>query len=631
MNMKPFDADRPTPAIAGKCLLGGVHSQLFAAGLLITFGLLLYGQTLPFPFVFDDYIYLVNNPLLKNIHSFIWMGDFTKFANYSKALGLDPNLSTNFILRPFSYFTFYLNYILDGINPRGFRAVNITIHCANAIMLFLLIARVLRTARKSGTPASFSVNFIAFSTALLFLAHPLQIESVTYIVQRFTSLGTFFYLSTILTFLLANDARSRLTARGWRIASVTSLIIGMFSKEFLFTAPFMLILLDWLVMGSPLKRALRRTLPYFFCLPIIPVLILFTAWAQNGGGPSLSAAFNITNSAAYSQYHYGLTQLSVVLTYLRLVFFPWGLNLDWDYPLTTSVLQGAALVSVFVLVGILGGTWFWYRHHGQDVRHALLSYSVLWFFMTLAIDSSIVPLPDLLAEHRSYLPSLGMLCALACGMDLLRTELNNRYRFRYVIPVMMAIGIIALATATHARHRVWRSEISIWKDVLAKSPQKPRPWFNLGTAYYEQGQPYAAITCIRRTIALLPTSPVAYLNLGRVENSLGRNREALKALRMGVWLAPNDYGLHYELGVTYARLRDLKHSEIELQQAINLCPSYRPAHLALGALYADLKQYDKALEQVKLAAALQPLDPRQRQFADRIAGLAVQKPRPPPR
>lgn len=587
--------------------------------IILALGLALYAYTLNFPFVFDDYIYLVDNPLMKDGHSFVWMGDFVKFANHSRDLGLDPDLSTNLILRPFAYLTFYLNFMLDGMIPRGFRAVNIMTHCANAVLLFLLLSRVLGTSRKRGVADPFSVGFISLSAALLFLVHPLQIESVTYIVQRFTSLGTFFYLLTILTYLMANGAGDWASSRWLRAVSVGSLITGMFTKEFLFTVPFMIILLDWLVIGTALNVVVRRALPYLFCLPIIPLLIVFTASAQTEGGAYVSAAFNITNGAGYPQYHYALTQLCVIMTYLRLLILPMGLHIDWDFPLFTSFLQGPVMVSALAIAVMLAGTWYGYRRYGKDVRHALLCYSILWFFMTISIDSSIIPLPDLVAEHRTYLPSIGILCALACGADLVRTASGGRRRLRYyAIHVLMLIWIMTLAAATTWRHQVWRSEISIWKDSIAKSPKKARPWLNLAAAYYERKQPDLAAFCLRNATLLQPGYAVAYRDLGRVLNELGRHREALSSLLVGVSLAPGDYKQHHELAVAYTGLGDFEHGEVEFLKGIRLCPAYRPTHLALGDLYVKRQQHGKALEQLTIAASLHPLDHAHQQLVDRM-------------
>jgi len=265
--MKPPDTASPPTAPTGQPWPSGARFSALAVALILALGLLLYGYTLHFPFVFDDCIYLVDNPLMRDLRSFIWRGDFTAFANYSKHLGLDPDLSTNMILRPVTYFSFYLNYLADGMNPRGFRAVNIAIHCGNTLLLFFTLAQVLRTSRKRGELLPGSARFIALSAALLFLVHPLQIESVTYVVQRFTSLGTLFYLATVLTFLRANHAEDGRAARRWRVLSVGSLVVGMLSKEILFTAPFMLLLLDWLVMGTPLKTAGRRISAVSRCSP----------------------------------------------------------------------------------------------------------------------------------------------------------------------------------------------------------------------------------------------------------------------------------------------------------------------------------------------------------------------------
>jgi tetratricopeptide (TPR) repeat protein len=592
-------------------------------GLILTLGLLLYGHTLSFPFIFDDHIYLVDNPLMKEFSSFYYQGDFSRFANLSRQLGLDPDLSTNLILRPVTYLTFYLNYLLDGMQTRGFRAVNIAIHLLNALLVFHLLTRLLRHSAKRGALTVFSVNFIALAAALLFLVHPLQIESVTYIVQRFTSLGTLFYLLTVLSYLKANEQEERPTAPHWRGLSLACFVVGLFSKEFLFTAPFVLLLLDSLVLGTPFKKIFRRLLPYFFCLPIIPVLILLTSQAQNSG--SLAAAINITNGAGYAPYHYALSQLSVVLTYLRLLLFPKGLNLDWDYPLSTAFWDGPALLSALTILAILGGVGWWYHHSSREVRPALLFLGVLWFFLTLGIDSSIVPLPDLLTEHRSYLPSIGLLWALACGADLLRERLAAHRTLRYVVPTTLVLALLALALATNVRHHAWRSEIAIWKDTTAKSPNKFRPWLNLGVAYCEKDQPKEGAACLRKAASLRPNYAVAYRNLGYAEIALGRYRDALQVLQTGLKLAADDFKQYHLLGLAYEGLKNNPAAEQAFLKAINLNPDYRAPHLSLAFLYANTQQYTRSLERFAMADRLHPLDTQQRQVAAYVAQQILQQ------
>jgi len=292
---------------------------------------------------------------------------------------------------------------------------------------------------------------------------------------------------------------------------------------------------------------------------------------------------------------------------------------DWDYPLTTSLLHSSACASALLIAGILGSVIYWYRRRGQDVRQALLCYAILWFFMTVAIDSSFIPLPDLLAEHRSYLPSIGILGALACGADLLRTACSRQRRFSYIIPALMLVWILALATATGVRQQAWHSRISFWEDAATKSPHKFRPWFNLGVVCFEIGQRQRAVVCMRKALTLWPECFVAYRNLGCMENALGHYREALAVLQVGLRLAPDDAEQYFEMGKTYAGLGDLPRSELAFKQAARLRPAHRPTHLALGALYCKLQRYDQALGEMRLADTLQALEPQQRELADHIA------------
>lgn len=577
-----------------------------AAAIIIAAGVLLYAHTLPFPFVFDDDIYLVENPLVMDIRSFVYNRDFVAFSTYSKRLGLDPDLSTNFILRPVTYLTFYINYVFDEMRPQGFRAVNIAIHCANALLVFAMLSFLINRSRKSGSVPDGSQRFIALAAALLFLAHPLQTESVTYIVQRFTSLAAFFYLLTILAYLVAHSTENRTVTTFFRCVSVASLLVGMLVKESLFTAPFMLAAIDCLVMGIPWSIVWRRLIPHFLCLPVIPALILLTSWAQESGQASVAAAFNITNPYAdpYYQYYYALTQLSAVLTYLRLILVPCGQNLDWDYPLSKSILDQRVLGSAAMICGILMAAWWLYFKQRNDARRSLIFCGVIWYFVTLADSSSIVPLPDLFVEHRCYIASLGALTALTSGLDMLRTLLAKRQLAAFIVPTCAAAWILALCAATFARNEVWRSTISIWTDAAVKSPKKLRPLTNLGNAYVQHEKPREAIACYRRVLQNDNGFLAAYINIAVIENTAKNHAEALLASLTGLECNPQNAELHFTAGWAYDGLGQTQSAMNYFKKAIALCPTHKKAHMALGLVYAHRKQYDDALKHYRIAVAL---------------------------
>ena len=584
-----------------------------ALAIVAVLGVLLYGNTLAHPFVFDDYVYLLNNPLVKDPHSFGFPAHFAEFVNFSRRAGLDPDLSINFVLRPVSYFTFYLNYWMDGMKPPGFRVVNILIHCVNAFLLFQIIFLILRTSPLRGSLSFFSTGFIALTSAILFLVHPLQIESVTYVVQRFTSIGAFFYLLTLLTHLLSAGVQETRRARIYRGLSVSSLILGMLSKETVFTAPFLIVIVDGMVMGTPWKVALKRAIPHLLCLPIIPAIVFATSQATNTGDATPSAMIDIVNFCGYSRAEYALTELSVVVTYLRLILIPMGLNLDWDYPLSTSLLQGKVLLAVALIATIVGSTWGCYRRKNRGVRQALMFCGVLWYFLGLIVSSSIVPLPDLMAEHRVYFASIGALTALACGLDLLRTRFLGQREIRYLMPGGVVAWILMLSLVTIDRNRIWSSDIRLWEDCAYKSPRKARTWFNLAGAYYVNGRMEDAERCNRKAIALAPGYVSAYVNLATIEILLGRDEAALEVAQAGLQVAPGSCELHYCTGVAFAGLRNA-HASIEaINRALTINPRHRRSHLVLANIYHYLNRNDEALNHFRIAAKIRPLEPEYRQ------------------
>jgi tetratricopeptide (TPR) repeat protein len=577
-----------------------------AVATIVAVGALLYGPTLPFPFEFDDEPYLINNPYVKDIRSFDYFADLPAFARSHEKAWLPRDLTTNFILRPLTYFTFYLNYITGDMDVRGYRAVNIGIHCANALLVLAILLHMLRRSRKCASLPPHSAEFIALTAALLFLAHPLQIESVTYVVQRFTSLATLFYLLTILTGLLANAAENGRASAWLRGCSVGLLILGMLSKEIVFTAPLLLVLLDWIVMGAALKLACKRAIPHLLCLPILPALIVWTSWAQNQGNTNLSQVLAIATEGEYSPRDYAITQLCVVVSYLRLIIIPSGLNLDPDYPLFTSLLRPRVFASLLLIVAMITAAWLWFRRRTADVRRSLLFCSVLWYFLTLAVDSSIVPLPDLMAEHRCYLASVGALSALVCLLDLGRTQWLGSQSLRCAT-LIAAVWIACLSVATTLRNELWRSSLALWLDTTRKSPNKARPWGNLGAACGRAKQLEESAACFRKCIVLQKDYVLGYINLGTVDNMLGRYAETLEISKTGLRYVPRCYPLHFNMGAAYHALGRREDSIRAFNNVLAIHPGYALAHDALGKIYTLTNQYDKALEHCRTAASLQPL------------------------
>ncbi|MFH1028578.1 MAG: hypothetical protein V1791_11305, partial [Pseudomonadota bacterium] len=200
---------------------------------IILLGILLYANTLNYPqFLFDGNMFLLNNPLFKNLDYYAKLFDIQEFSNLDESLGLYPDVTTNFMMRPVAYLTFSINYLISGFNPAAFRSVNIVIHILNSLLVFACIELLLNSMPSNRSLSLFSARFIPASAAFVFLLHPMHTESVTYITQRFASLAAFFYLATVWLYLLWSIKEKRGGKGGhFRWMSVVVLLLGMMTRE----------------------------------------------------------------------------------------------------------------------------------------------------------------------------------------------------------------------------------------------------------------------------------------------------------------------------------------------------------------------------------------------------------------
>ncbi len=569
----------------------------------------LYSWTADFPMVFDDYVYLQTNPLVKDAHSFWYLSEFHQFANLPAKLGLPTDLATNFILRPVVYATFHLNYLFDGLRPRWFRLVNIGIHTLNGLLLYALLMCLLR---RSPSLPRHSAAFIAATAAVLFVVHPLATESVTYIVQRFTSLGAFFYLLTLWLHFAAGFVVRPTPRLALRTAATVAMVLGMLSKECCFTAPVIAVLLDWLVVRTPLKLAVRTALPLLLCLPIIPILVVLTAWTQNGGALNLGEALNVANLNAkpWGHWEYLVTQFTVVVSYLRRLVWPSGLNLDPEWPVYSSLLAWPVLRALLVIVALVAGAGMLYRRSRKDARCACVLAFILWFFVSIAVSSGLVPLPDLMAEHRCYLPSVGVFGLFACLLDRWRTGSRGG---RWLAPSAVVAAACALGCATWQRNQVWRSPVALWEDTSAKSPGNARAWGNLGAAYCTAERYEESARCFQKAIRIEPRYETAYLNLTSVLNALHRSRAVLETIDDLLRLdksVEKSADVQCNRSIAMIELGQVDEGMRILNAIVRQRPDHRMSHMVLGMVYSQTNQPRQAMEQYRLAQGLAPEDPK---------------------
>lgn len=609
-----------------------VHAAV--AGLLLALCASLYVWTADFPMAFDDHTYLKDNPFFRGGNTFDYLKDFNEFVKRPFKIGSDPDYAVNAVMRPVAYASFRMNYSLDEFNPHWYRLLNVAIHAVNAILIYALVTVLLRRSRLAVSLQGSSVLFISATAALLFAAHPLATESVTYIVQRFTSLVVLFSLLSLCLYFASCSVQTRWGRWLLRGGAVAAVLLAMQTKEDAFMIPLLAVLLDWLVLGTRLRAAAFRALPLLLCMPLIPVLVFMTAAAQNGGF-NFDAAMNIVNSRdePVSHWHYFVTELTVMTHYLRQMFWPKGMNLDPEWPLYGSLFQGPVLLALAVLSGMVLTAWGLARRFRGDVRFVLVFACVGWFFITISVSSALTPLPDFVAEHRSYLPSIGIFILVACLLDWLRNSSSGlRARMlRVGIPVLTLLCVGALSWKTCIRNNVWRTRESLWEDTVAKSPGKYRTWGNLGAAYSDAGKNEKAVHCFREALKVEPRFQNGLLNLSNSLLRLNRPKEALESTLQLINIdktATTKPPVAFTLGLSLAGVGRYDEAVAVFRDILRAIPNDPQAHKALGLVYFQTGLPHRALDHYHAAAQVQPEDAQLQKLIEAAQIALVEKGRP---
>jgi hypothetical protein len=420
----------------------GKHYIVFI--LLAIVSTVAYSNTFDVPFLFDDRPNIIENKLLRDL------ADFTP-ASIERMYTASGNRFIGFL-------TFALNFRMHGPDVTGYHVVNLLIHIVNAFLVYCLAMLTFKTPKLKGSCLAESSGYIALFSGLLFASHPLMTQAVTYIVQRFTLLAAMFYLLSLVMYI---KARLAVTSDGGGVSkscyvvSIISAVLAMKTKEMVFTLPAVAALYEFIFFQGKIYRRILYLTPLLLTMLIIPLSLL------NIDKPLGEVIGDISEQTRvqthFSRENYLFTQFSVIATYIRLLFLPVNQNLDYDYPRYYSLFNTDVLISFLFLLVIAGsGIYLYYRYRDSVPHTRVITFGVFWFFMTLSVESSIIPIVDVIFEHRVYLPAAGVFVALSVLIFSVMEKLKSRRVGLHgvIVPVLVLI-IVLLTGASYARNKVW--------------------------------------------------------------------------------------------------------------------------------------------------------------------------------
>ncbi|MBI2150198.1 MAG: tetratricopeptide repeat protein [Acidobacteria bacterium] len=332
---------------------------------------------------------------------------------------------------------------------------------------------------------------------------------------------------------------------------VASSLCGAGAKEVIAGAPLLVWIYDATFLAGNWRTALRER-RFLYAGFLLTWAVLAAVVSTGPRSRSVGFGFSV------GWWDYLKTQSSVILHYLSLAFWPHPLSIDYgDYPIATSLVS--VLPQALVIVALLGVSIWCLR------KRPALGFLGAWFFIVLAPSSSFVPIvTEPAAERRMYLPLIAAVTLVFYGVYEL-TRRSRMLRARWLALASAGLITVILAAATHRRNSDYRTEITIWSDVVKNHPNYAGARNNLGLALLMEDRHDEGLRHLLESIRLNPRYTKAHQNLGFAYSVLGRHSEAIQHHKEALRYDPNMTHARYQLATEYLETGDSASARNELE------------------------------------------------------------------
>jgi tetratricopeptide (TPR) repeat protein len=508
-SMLPGNPDRNSGVAAvtarGRGFLVGV-----AVALALAVGVA-YANGLGIGFYFDDEFLIPLNPAVKSLRN---------IPRYFIDTSTLTTIQENADLRPVLQITYALNYAISGLWPWSYHVLNMILHVVNALLVFVIVRDHLwwPESERGGTGQA---RIPAAAAALLFALAPLNSQSLVYLSARSALLCTTFFLAAFLAYL----------RRRWSLLGVFH-GLALLTKAIAVTLPAVIVLHDFLYRDraryptiGTYVRGSRRLLVPVGLTALLDVACVVYRWA-------VAPPWEGRHEKAVTPVIWFVTQWSAYLEYARLFVWPNRLSIDHDFPVTWSLAEPRAWIALAVLTAWIGlALW-------QGRRHPLVAFATLWFFVTLAPESTFVPLAETINDHRPYIgSSLGLSVLLMWILWRFAGAFKQEARTVFVGACLLLCG--AAFPVIWQRNWEWQDPVRLWETTTVTSPLNGRAWMNAGTALMGRGDFVGARRYFEHARQLAPRYSYVYMNLAVLELHDNHPAAAIEAVETAVRLTPN--------------------------------------------------------------------------------------------
>ncbi len=531
----------------------------------VTFGILLcvlvgasYSNSLDIGFLFDDSHGIHDNPAIRSL------ANIPRF--FTDPFTLTP-VRENVDVRPVLQVTYAINYAISGLQPWSYHLFNVLVHLVAAFLVFFIVRDHLWLPAGDRGPEG-SGRLVAAAAAIFFALAPLNNQPIVYMWARSALLSTAFYLGAFLAY-----CRRRWLAMGILCG------LALLTKAIAVTLPAMILVHAWLYRDARCHPGLREWLKawHHVLIPVGVTALLALLYVGYRAALLPPWAESTRHQVGISRWTWFISQWSAELYYVRLFLWPDALSVDHDFPYAFSFWEPRACLSLLVILGWLALAL------RRNPRHSLYLFATLWFFVTLAPESTFSPLAEVVNDHRPYLASSLGLAVLLAGLLARGAELAGRRGWRAFWVATMLLSLAAVPANLY-RNWQWRSSESLWLDAAAKGPGNGRAQMNAGRALMERGDYRGARTFFEESRQLVPSYPILYVNLSVLEAAEGNLDGALREAERAVGFGPGLAVTHHQLGRILERLGRSAEAADAYRRVLTIYPEHQEAADGLSRL-----------------------------------------------
>ena len=494
---------------------------------------------------------------------------------------------------PLTWMTFGLDYLLWGMNPRGYHVTNLLLHAANAVVFFFITRRLLTRALPSPSERGHALTVSAAFSALVFAIHPLRVESVAWATERRDVLSGLFYLSAVLAYLRACDREER--GRGWYWGAVALFAGALLSKSMAVNLPVVLMILDVYPLrrlggsigwrSKPARRIYVEKIPFVLLAAVASAIAVMAQFSIHAALPL--AQLSVPGRLAVSAY--GLS------FYLGKMIVPVNLSPLYELPRTVSpwampfILSFGLAIAITAIVLSL-------RRRMLGLPAAWLAYLVVLLPVLGIFQSG----PQIAADRYTYLAGLGW--AILAGAGLL----SSWSRLPLLLIGLVVFIPVGLGTLTWNQVHVWHDSKTLWAHALAIDPSSSVAQNDFGEALAQQGKLAEAIEHYRQALNIKPDYADAHYNLGGALAQQGKLADAIHHYQRALQITPGDADAHTNWGGALAQQGKLAEAAEHYQQALRIKPDHAAAHNNWGAALTRQGNLAEAIEHYRQAVNIKP-------------------------